>query len=291
VAVVPDLFAGRVWRAVRPGADAGQGALLSDPDRHQLAATFDTAAELYDSVRPGFAEAAVDWVLPEATGPVLDLAAGTGKLTASLVARGLDVVAVDPAPNMLAVLRRRLPTVDARVGRAEQIPLPDASVDAVLVGAAFHWFTRPTAEQEIARVLRPGGRLGLLGYRRTPDSWVAEVFDEALQSSGVQAEEYSREEVIPDVRWFGPPERAEFAHTQTLRADQIADLLASRSYVIALPAAERAALLDRVRSGVARHVDPAAPAVDVPYCTQAIRADQRLRSNTSRSPINVNSGS
>ena len=79
--------------------------------------------------------------------------------------------------------------------------------------------------------------------------------------------------------------------TQTLRADQIADLLASRSYVIALPAAERAALLVRVRSGVARHVDPAAPAVDVPYSTQALRADQRLRSNTSRSPINVNSGS
>jgi SAM-dependent methyltransferase len=165
------------------------------------------------------------------------------------VARGLDVVAVDPAPNMLAVLRRRLPTVDARVGRAEQIPLPDASVGTVLVGAAFHWFTRPTAEQEIARVLRPGGRLGLLGYRRTSDSWVAEVFDDALHSCGVQAEEYSREEVIPDVRWFGPPERAEFAHTQTLRAEQIADLLGSRSYVIALPAAERARC-STVRSGL-----------------------------------------
>lgn len=291
MAVVPDLFAGRVGRPVRPGADTGQGALLSEPDREQLAATFDTAAELYDSVRPSFAEAAVDWVLPEAPGPVLDLAAGTGKLTASLVARGLDVVAVDPAPNMLAVLRRRLPTVDARVGRAEQIPLPDASVGTVLVGAAFHWFTRPMAEQEIARVLRPGGRLGLLGYRRTSDSWVAEVFDDALHSCGVQAEEYSREEVIPDARWFGPPERAQFAHTQTLGAEQIADLLGSRSYVIALPAAERAALLDRVRSGVARHVDPAAPTVDVPYFTEATRADQRLRSNTSRSPINVNSGS
>jgi SAM-dependent methyltransferase len=242
-------------------------------------------------VRPGFAEAAVDWVLPEATGRVLDLAAGTGKLTASLVARGLDVVAVDPAPNMLAMLRRRLPTVDARVGRAERIPLPDASVGTVLVGAAFHWFARPAAEQEIARVLRPGGRLALLGYRRDPDSWVAEVFDDALHACGVQAEAYSREQVIPDGRWFGPPQRAEFAHTQTLRADQIADLLASRSYVIVLPAAERGALLERVRSGVAQHVDSVASAVDVPYYTEAIRADQRLRSNTSRSPINVNSGS
>ena len=97
--------------------------------------------------------------------------------------------------------------------------------------------------------------------------------------------------MIPDGRWFGPPERAEFAHTQTLRADQIADLLASRSYVIALSVAERAALLDRVRSGVARHVDPTASAVGVPYYTEALRADQRLRSNTNRSPINVNSGS
>ena len=242
-------------------------------------------------VRPRYAEAAIDWVLPENPDRVLDLAAGTGKLTASLVARGLDVVAVDSAPNMLAVLRRRLPLVDARLGRAEEIPLPSASVDAVVVSAAFHWFSRPAAEQEIARVLRPGGRLGLLWNRRDPDSWVAEVFDEALHASGVQAERYSREEVVPDPRWFGPSERAAFAHTQTLRADQLPDLLASRSYVIALSAAERATLLDRVRRGVARHVDPAAPAVEVPYYTEAIRADQRLRSNTSRRPINVNSGS
>jgi SAM-dependent methyltransferase len=242
-------------------------------------------------VRPGFAEAAIDWVLPDTPGPVLDLAAGTGKLTASLLARGLDVVAVDPAPNMLAVLRRRLPEVDARVGRAERIPLADAFVGTVLVGAAFHWFTRPAAEQEIARVLRPGGRLGLLWNRRDPDSWVAQVFDDALRSGGVRAEGYSHEKVIPDVRWFGPSERAVFAHTQTLRSEQIADLLASRSYVIAMPSAERAALLDRVRAGVARQVDPAASMVDVRYYTEAIRADHRLRSNTSRSPINVNSGS
>ncbi|HEX2306883.1 MAG TPA: methyltransferase domain-containing protein [Jatrophihabitantaceae bacterium] len=249
------------------------------------------AAELYDSVRPGFAEAAIDWVLPKAAGRVLDLAAGTGKLTDSLVARGLDVVAVDPAPNMLAVLRRRWPAVDARVGCAERIPLPDASVGTVLVGAAFHWFVRPEAEREIARVLRPGGRLGLLGNPYDPDSWVAEVFEDALHSFGVQREGFSRKETIPDARWFGPSERARFAHIQPLRADQIADLLASRSYVIAMPEAERAALLDRVRRAVARHVDPAAPVVEVRYHTEAIRTDQRLRSNTSRSPINVNSGS
>jgi SAM-dependent methyltransferase len=242
-------------------------------------------------VRPGFAEAAIDWVLPETPGPILDLAAGTGKLTASLVARGLDVVAVDPAPNMLAVLRRRWPAVDARIGRAERIPLPDSSVGTVLVGAAFHWFTRPASEQEIARVLRPGGRLGLLGNPYEPDSWVAEVFDDALRSSGVQSERFSRTEVVPDARWFGPSEQARFAHTQRLRAEQIADLLASRSYVIAMPESERTVLLDRVRGGIARHVDPAAPAVEVRYYTEAIRADQRLRSNTSRNPINVNSGS
>jgi SAM-dependent methyltransferase len=256
-----------------------------------LAATFDSAAELYDSVRPGFAEAAIDWVLPEAPGRVLDLAAGTGKLTASLVARGLDVVAVDPAPNMLAVLRRSWPAVDARVGRAERIPLPDASVGTVLVGAAFHWFSRPAAEQEIARVLRPGGRLGVLGNPYDPDWWGAKVFEEALRSCAVQPERYSRTEIVPDLRWFGPSERGRFGHTQLLPADQIPDLLASRSYVIAMPTAERAALLDRVRAGVARHLDLDAQAVEVRYYTEAIRANQRLRSNTSRSPINVNSGS
>jgi SAM-dependent methyltransferase len=265
--------------------------LLSPPDRQALAATFDTAAELYDSVRPGYAESAIDWVLPEPTGRVLDLAAGTGKLTSSLVARGWDVVAVDSAPNMLSLLRHRLPTVDARVGQAEQIPLPDGSVDAVVVSGAFHWFTRPAAEKEMARVLRSGGRLGLLWNRRDPDSWVREVFDDVLRTCGIRAEGYGREEVIPDARWFGPSERAAFAHIQTLRADQLADLLASRSYVIALSAGERAVLLDHVRKGVAQHVDLAAPAVDVPYYTEAIRADPRLRSNTSRRPINVNSGS
>ena len=100
------------------------------------------------------------WALEPAPGPrVLDLGAGTGKLTATLVALGAEVSAVEPDPAMLTELRRALPAVRARAGSAEAIPLPDASVDAVLAGNALHWFDMAVAAPEIARVLAPGGVL------------------------------------------------------------------------------------------------------------------------------------
>src|SRR5580704_13750146 len=95
--------------------------------RHRLAAIFDTAPELYDRARPGYARAAVDWLLESDVSTVLDLAAGTGKLTGALVGRGLEVIAIDPAPAMLTLLRQQLPDVDSRLGTAEQTGLPDAS--------------------------------------------------------------------------------------------------------------------------------------------------------------------
>ena len=107
----------------------------------------------------------IAWCLAGAGRPVvdvLDLGAGTGALTAGLVAAGLSVTAVEPDPEMLTELRRRLPDVPAAVGRAEAVPLPDGSVDAVLVGTAFHWFDTGRALSEITRVLRPDGVLGVL---------------------------------------------------------------------------------------------------------------------------------
>jgi len=120
--------------------------------------TFGAVAADYAEHRPGYPAAAVEWALGPAPGrKVLDLGAGTGKLTEALGA--YDVVGVEPDPEMLAQLRADLPSVDAREGSAEAIPLPDASVDAVLVGQAIHWFDMDRAVPEIARVLRPGGVL------------------------------------------------------------------------------------------------------------------------------------
>ena len=107
---------------------------------------------------------------------MLDLGAGTGKLTTRLVERGLDVVAVDPIPEMLEVLSNSLPDTPALLGTAEEIPLPDDSVDAVLVAQAWHWFDPERAVKEVARVLRPGGRLGLVWNTRDERlGWVKDL--------------------------------------------------------------------------------------------------------------------
>ena len=134
---------------------------MEHDDRLAHRSSFGAAAVAYAEHRPDYAEAAVRWALQPAPGPrVLDLSAGTGKLTATLVALGVEVVAVEPDPAMLSELRRTLPAVDALLGRAEVIPLADASVDAVLAGNALHWFDMDVAGPEIARVLGAGLRPG-----------------------------------------------------------------------------------------------------------------------------------
>lgn len=134
--------------------------------RHAL--SFGAAAVAYAAHRPDYAPAAVRWALEGAPGPrVLDLGAGTGKLTGTLVALGADVIAVEPDPAMLAQLRSALPDVRVLPGSAEAIPLADASVDAVLAGNALHWFDMAVAGPEVARVLTPGGILAGLGSVRS----------------------------------------------------------------------------------------------------------------------------
>lgn len=245
---------------------------MDEQTRIQLAATFDRAAELYDRVRPGFAPTALDWVLPPATRRVLDLGAGTGKLTAALVARGLDVVALDPSPKMLARLRANLPGVDARVATAEATGLPDADVDAIVVGSAFHWFSRPDAEREMARVLRPGGVVGLLWNLRDPSSPTVQAFHEA-QAHATQTTPSEHSDVTLDRRWFGPTQHRRFRHTQTLRPEQLVELVASRSYVIAMAEPERERLLERVRRFTDTDPELAGRATfTLPYLTVVRRA-------------------
>ena len=123
---------------------------------------FGSVAEEYDRFRPSPPPAALDWLLPERVALAIDLAAGTGALSRALLAWADEVIAVEPDARMRAVLARRLPSVRLLAGRAESLPLPDASADAVLVSSAWHWLDTDVAVPEIARVLRPGGWLGIL---------------------------------------------------------------------------------------------------------------------------------
>ncbi|MFD9127776.1 class I SAM-dependent methyltransferase [Kitasatospora sp. NPDC059571] len=255
-----------------------------DQDERLLhASSFGAAAGAYAEHRPDYAQAAVEWALEPAPGPrVLDLVAGTGKLTAGLAALGADVIAVEPDPAMLSELRGALPGVRALSGSAEAIPLPDASVDAVLAGNAMHWFDMAVAGPEIARVLAPGGVLAGLwnlmddgvewvsglarvggsaavGPRDTPAAWRAATAGAHLPRTGAAPAR------------FGSPEQAEFAHGQRRTADSLVATLATRAGVLVLPERERAAALGRIRAFLGERPETAHGEFTLPMLTGVLR--------------------
>ncbi len=179
---------------------------------------------------------------------MLDLGAGTGKLTRALTARGLDVIAVDPAPKMLDQLRDAVPEAIVREGTAEDIPLPDASVDAILVAQAWHWVDQDLALPSVARVLRPGGTLGLVwNIRDERVPWVARLTAVMHQAEGEAFIESGAIRRGP----FGEIEEARFEWSTEFTRDQLFDLVNSRSYVITASPEERA----RILAGVADLLD------------------------------------
>src|SRR5215207_905226 len=146
-----------------------------DPVTVRSARSFGAAASVYRAARPGYPVEAIEWLIGDAV-RVLDLGAGTGKLTEALVALDRDVIAVDPIEEMLDELEVAVPGVPRILGTAEDIPLEDASVDAVVVGPAWRWFERDRAVAEISRVLRRGGVLGLAwNSRDTSVDWLREA--------------------------------------------------------------------------------------------------------------------
>lgn len=236
--------------------------------RHDRSLSFGSAAAAYERGRPSYPPEAIDWLLPRGARQVLDLGAGTGKLTTRLVERGLDVVAVDPIPDMLEVLRTSLPETSALLGTAEDIPLPDNSVDAVLVAQAWHWVDPERAVPEVARVLRPGGRLGLVWNTRDERlGWVREL-GEIIGSDG------DRDRFDVDLSpSFAEPERHQVEWTNYLTPQALIDLVSSRSYCITSPTEVRSKTLDRVRELLASHPALAhATGLALPYVTVCIRA-------------------
>lgn len=243
----------------------------SDPEggRRDRSLSFGSQAAAYERGRPSYPPEAIDWMLAGSNAhDVLDLAAGTGKLTARLVERGLNVVAVDPIPEMLEVLHGALPGIPALVGTAEQIPLPDASVDAVLVAQAWHWFDLDRAVAELARVLRPNGRLGVVwNIRDERLGWVKE-FGRIV---GSERERESATVELPAP--FTDVQTHQVEWTSYVTPQALIDYVASRSYCITSPAEVRTRTLEGVRELLATHPALAnSRGIALPYITVSMRA-------------------
>jgi SAM-dependent methyltransferase len=211
---------------------------------HPAAASgFARGAADYEAGRPGYPAAAVDWLaerLELREGRiVVDLAAGTGKLTRLLAPTGARVVAVEPLAEMRALIA---PPAEVVEGAAVALPLPDGSADAVTVAQAFHWFDADAALVEIRRVLRPGGRLGLIWNRRSDDDPVNRAIEELLEPHRADTPSHRDRPWRPAFErsgGFGAPEERSFDNPQRLDAGELAQRIASISFVASLPETER----------------------------------------------------
>ena len=217
----------------------------------ELARSFERAAEEYELGRPGYAEAALDAVGLAPHAAVLDLAAGTGKLTRQLVPRFARVIAVEPLAGMRAVLERIVPEAEALSGTAEAIPLEDGAVDAVFVGEAFHWFATAATLAEIARVLRPRGTLAIL-FNQSEDFEppLPEAFWDAYRAAAI---EKPPEQTVRTGLWkapfpgpFEPFTEGSFPNPIDLGRAQVLAQASSWSMIAALPEPERSVLLARL---------------------------------------------
>jgi SAM-dependent methyltransferase len=238
--------------------------------RETQAGSFGAAAALYERARPSYPSDALDWLLPDGAPDVLDLGAGTGKLTRLIAERDIHVEAVDPSAQMLAELRQVLPEVPTHVGSAEEVPVADSSFDAVVVAQAWHWVDVPRASAEVARVLRPGGRLGLIWNDRDDRvDWVRKLSELTAQGGerGMASDNPVFGKPFGQIEYFV----TEWSYPMTTAG--LIDLAASRSYVIIAPEQERVSILTGVQKLLDTHPDLAGrDEFEMPYVTYASRA-------------------
>lgn len=226
--------------------------------------SFGREVEAYERARPPYAPDALAWLGERLSlRDVLDLGAGTGKLTRQLAGAGATVIAVEPDPSMRAMLERVLPDVDARQGAAEAIPLPDACVDAITVAQAFHWFDRDAALAEMHRVLRPGGGIALVWNEYT---WPAlePILGPLVRPRDGDAE---RDRLFSTPHFTNFEERS-FRHSDRVDAETIVDRMSSISAVIGADAAVRERVFADLRALAGTGI------IDFPMTTVVIAADR-----------------
>jgi len=254
------------------------------PTAEQRRLSFGAAAAEYAAARPGYPAEAVRWVLDGAARPVSDVAdvgAGTGALTRTLVDLADRVTAYEPDPGMLEQLHEALPGVETAVARAESLPTGDGSLDAVLAAQAWHWFDHAAAAAEFARVLRPGGVVGLVwNVRDSRVPWMGALQDiiggedsmrlVATESTQTVLEQEERAGLAELDAFLPGVERATFPHMIAMTPDQLVRLTSTYSYVRLSPRADE--LYAAVRDLLATHPDTVdRETVDVAYVTATYR--------------------
>ena len=240
-------------------------------------------ADDYDRTRPSPPDEALDWLVPENCDIAVDIAAGTGLFTRALQRRARQVIAVEPDDRMRAVLAARSPGVRAVAGRGEAIPVPDASADGVFISSAWHWLDPGQAVPEIARVLRDGGRLGVIWTSRDRRAdWVAELGMSGRPRDGWQGDSAGprprrpHEVTLPDDAPFEHISSASFEFTRTMPVDDAVGWLATYSGLITAPAGEREARLARAREALLRRASGDGM-IEFPMRSRCWRADRVRR--------------
>lgn len=240
----------------------------------EMATSFGAQAGDYEAGRPDYPFEAVAWMLermPAGSRRVADVGAGTGKLTRVLAkAPDAEVVAVDPDPEMLATLRGAVPGVPTFLGSAERLPLPDASVDAVVLGQAWHWVEPIAASAEIGRAVRSGGVLGLIwNLRDDRVEWVRRL-TEIMHGSHAELMLAEGDPVVAAP--FGPIQQERWEWSRPVTRDVLHRMAASRSYIITAPDDEKERIhreLDALFDELGLRGDTT---IDLPYVTRAYRA-------------------
>jgi SAM-dependent methyltransferase len=250
---------------------------------HEVAAAgFNDPAD-YEAARPSYPPDAVSWFVDHLhIGPgtrVCDLAAGTGKLTRLLAPTGAPLLAAEPVEGMRTIFHELLPTVPVVAATAEALPFASASLDAITVAQAWHWFDAERAAAECARVIKPGGGLGLVwNARDRSEPWVNDVWsvvDRVEKRAPWRDHEKWSDSALGAMPEFGPVQPAVFHHRQQATREGMMRRMASVSHVAVLPAAERAAVLDEVRVILDTHPSLQGQEVlSIPYRVDCYRAER-----------------